>query len=95
MSGSGHPLPGSGEARHDEIPEHLEREKGRGDDPAAVVQPPGEAVAPDGETYPFDQVPEAPEPGDGAAGESGAIEADQAAHQDRGQSIAQAETDGR
>ena len=51
MSGSGHPLPGSEEARHNEIPEHLERDKGRGDDPAAVVQPAGEAVNPDGEPY--------------------------------------------
>lgn len=95
MSGSGHPLPGSGESRHDEIPEHLEREKGRGDDPAAVVQPSDEAVAPDGESYPFDHGPESPDEGGGTAGESDALEADQAAHQDRGQSIAQAETDGR
>jgi hypothetical protein len=48
--GSGHPLPGSGEARHDEIPEELEREKGRGDDAAETVQPDG-AVNPDGEPY--------------------------------------------
>ena len=51
MSGSGHPLPGSDEARHNEIPEHLERDKGRGDDPVAVVQPSVEAVNPDGEPY--------------------------------------------
>jgi hypothetical protein len=51
--GKGHPLPGSGEARHNEIPETLEREKGRGDDPAAVVQPDG-AVNPDGEPYRYD-----------------------------------------
>ena len=51
--GSGHPLPGSGEARHDEVPEDLEREKGRGDDPAKVVQPDG-AVNPDGEPYRYD-----------------------------------------
>ena len=50
---SGHPLPGSGEARHNEIPEELEQEKGRGDDPAAVVQPDG-AVNPDGEPYRYD-----------------------------------------
>ena len=49
--GSGHPLPASDEARHDEIPEHLEREKGKGDDPRAAVQPAGEAVNPDGEPY--------------------------------------------
>ena len=51
--GSGHPLPGSGEARHGEIPEDLEREKGRGDDPAEIVQPDG-AVNPDGEPYRYD-----------------------------------------
>jgi hypothetical protein len=48
--GSGHPLPASDEARHGEIPETLEREKGRGDDAAGVVQPDG-AVNPDGEPY--------------------------------------------
>ena len=53
--GSGHPLPGSGEARHDEIPEDLEREKGRGDDPPEVVQPDG-AVNPDGEPYRYRDV---------------------------------------
>lgn len=53
--GKGHPLPGSGEARHNEIPETLEREKGRGDDPAAIVQPDG-AVNPDGEPYRYDDV---------------------------------------
>ena len=49
MSGKGHPLPRSDEARHDEIPEHLEEEKGCGDDAKAGVQPAGDAVAPDGE----------------------------------------------
>ena len=52
-AGSGHPLPGSGEARHNEIPEELEGEKGRGDDPAEIVQPDG-AVNPDGEPYRYD-----------------------------------------
>lgn len=52
--GKGHPLPGSGEARHHEIPETLEREKGRGDDPA-VIQPDG-AVNPDGEPYRYDDI---------------------------------------
>lgn len=47
----GHPLPESEEARHDEIPEHLEREKGRGDDGRAEVQPAGDPVTPDGESY--------------------------------------------
>ena len=51
MDGRGHPLPASDEARHGEIPEALEAEKGLGDDPAAVVQPKGEAVNPDGEPY--------------------------------------------
>ena len=49
--GKGHPLPDSDEARHDEIPEHLERDKGRGDDAKAAIQPAGQAVAPDGEPY--------------------------------------------
>jgi hypothetical protein len=53
--GSGHPLPGSDEARHNEIPEDAEAEKGRGDDPAPVVQPEG-AVNPDGEPYRYDDV---------------------------------------
>ncbi len=48
--GKGHPLPASGEARHEEIPETLEQEKGRGDDPAAIVRPDG-AVDPDGQPY--------------------------------------------
>ncbi|WP_129793366.1 hypothetical protein [Sphingosinicella sp. CPCC 101087] len=50
-SGKGHPLPASAEARHGEIPEHLEREKGRGDDPAGLTQPGEEAVSPEGEAY--------------------------------------------
>src|SRR5688500_19047924 len=51
MSGKGHPLPRSDEARHNEIPEHLEEEKGCGDDAKAAIQPDGEAVGPDGEPY--------------------------------------------
>src|SRR3954471_9210357 len=54
MGGKGHPLPASHEARHGEIPEQIEAEKGLGDDPAAVVQPAGEAVNPDGERYRYD-----------------------------------------
>ena len=54
--GKGHPLPGSDEARHDEIPEHLERDKGRGDDAKATVQPAGQPVAPDGEPYGDDEL---------------------------------------
>jgi hypothetical protein len=49
--GKRHPLPESGEARHDEVPETLEREKGRGDEGAEIVQPSGRPVAPDGEQY--------------------------------------------
>lgn len=86
MSGKGHPLPRSAEARHDEIPEHLEAEKGCGDDAEAGLQPPGDAVAPDGEPYPHDVT--------GAAGEEDLAE-DQAAHQDRGQSLAEREADRR
>lgn len=63
--GKGHPLPASGEARHDEIPEQLEEEKGRGQDPAEITTP-KEAVNPDGEPYRYDDLgrgtPE-PEPG--------------------------------
>ena len=49
---AGHPLPASDEARRDLVPEHLEKEKGLGDDPAARVTPPGDAVDPDGRPYP-------------------------------------------
>jgi hypothetical protein len=51
--GKGHPLPASDEARHREIPEPIEAEKGLGDDPAPAVRPAGEAVNPDGEPYPY------------------------------------------
>lgn len=52
--GKGHPLPASDEARHGEIPEDLEREKGRGDDAKPVVTPGRVAVNPDGERYRYD-----------------------------------------
>jgi hypothetical protein len=81
--GKGHPLPGSGEARHNEIPETLEREKGRGDDWPAVVQPDG-AVNPDGEPYRYDDV---------GRGEEVDLAEDQRRHQDRGQSEAEVESD--
>ena len=77
MTGKGHPLPGSDEARHDQIPEHLERDKGRGDDAEAAVQPADQAVEPDGTPYE-------------AKGDV-SLKQDQAAHQDRGQGIAQSE----
>lgn len=47
-----HPLPQSGEARHDRIPETDEREKGEGEDCEAIVQPGPIAVDPDGRPYP-------------------------------------------
>ena len=83
MTGKGHPLPASDEARHDEIPESAEREKGRGDDSAPAVQP-DRAVMPDGEPYRYDQV------GDdaGAGPNDEDLKQDQVAHQDRGQSLA-------
>jgi len=54
MDGKGHPLPGSDEARHNEIPEELAAEKGCGDDAKPVVQPGHDAVSPDGEPYRYD-----------------------------------------
>lgn len=49
--GPHHPLPGSDEARHGEIPETIEAGKGRGDDPEPPIQPRGDPVNPDGEPY--------------------------------------------
>lgn len=74
-AGSGHPLPDSDEARHDEIPESLEHDKGKGDDAREPTQATPTAVAPDGTPYPTD---------DATRGED--LAQDQAAHQDRGQS---------
>ena len=54
MTGKGHPLPGSDEARHNEIPEDLAEAKGRGDDSKPVVQPGPAAANPDGEPYRYD-----------------------------------------
>ena len=65
MTGKGHPLPGSDEARHREVPEHLERDKGRGDDAKQVVQPDG-AVNPDGEPYRYDDLGRGPDTSQGA-----------------------------
>lgn len=53
---TGHPLPESDEARHNEIPEQLEREKGHGEEGEAVVQPRKPAVNPDGEPYRYDDL---------------------------------------
>jgi hypothetical protein len=63
---SGHPLPASDEARHNEIPEDLAGEKGRGDDARPVVQPSPEAVNPDGEPYRYDDLGRGPGTGAGA-----------------------------
>ena len=62
MTGKGHPLPASDEARHGEIPEHLERDKGEGDDARDAVQPAGEAVNPDGEPYAAEDLGRGPAP---------------------------------
>ena len=79
----GHPLPGSAEARESEIPEHLVRDKGLGDDPKERVQPRSDAVTPEGEPYPAG-------PGSDAPGE---LIEDQTEHQDRGQSAVETEGD--
>jgi hypothetical protein len=55
-AGTGHPLPASGEARHNEIPEDIEREKGRGDDDPEVATPDEPAVNPNGEPYRYDDL---------------------------------------
>jgi hypothetical protein len=50
-AGTGHPLPASDEARHDEIPEGLEQAKGEGDDGKTASRAGEPATNPDGETY--------------------------------------------
>ena len=57
MSGdgrSGHPLPASKEARHGEVPEHLEEKKGQGEDDAGQAAPHPHAVEPSGKPYDAD-----------------------------------------
>jgi hypothetical protein len=49
--GQGHPLPDSAEAREDQIPEHLVREKGHGGDAHAPASASEERVAPEGKRY--------------------------------------------
>ena len=66
MSGKGHPLPSSDEARHREVPEHLAREKGCGDDATDLVQPPDEAVNPDGRRYRYEDLGRGPDTSQGA-----------------------------
>jgi hypothetical protein len=51
-AGQGHPLPASDEARTEALPEHLLREKGKGDDEQEAARSGGKAAAPDGESYP-------------------------------------------
>ena len=53
---SGHPLPESDEARHNEIPESIEQEKGEGEEGKRAVQPREPAVNPDGEPYRYDDL---------------------------------------
>lgn len=67
MSGSGHPLPESDEARHGEIPERAEEEKGRGSEGQDVVTPHPTGVNPDGEPYRYDDLGRGPGSGKGAA----------------------------
>ena len=51
-AGKGHPLPHSDEARHGEIPESLEQEKGEGEDKGAISAGDRPLVEPDGTPYP-------------------------------------------
>jgi len=55
-SGKGHPLPHSDEARHGEIPESLEQEKGEGEDGEATSAGDRPVVEPDGTPYPATDV---------------------------------------
>lgn len=67
--GKGHPLPDSGEARHNEIPEGLAEDKGRGQDSAEIVSPSPEAVNPDGEPYRYDDLGRGPPTDEGVQDE--------------------------
>ena len=69
--GKGHPLPASGEARHNEIPEGVAREKGRGHDPAEIATPHPDGLNPDGEAYRYDDLGRGP---DGETGATPAVE---------------------
>jgi hypothetical protein len=53
--GKRHPLPQSGEARHNEIPETEEVEKGRGEEGEEITTP-SCAVDPDGNPYRYDDL---------------------------------------
>ena len=54
--GKRHPLPQSGEARHNEIPETDEEEKGRGEEGEAITTPSSEPVDPEGNPYRYDDL---------------------------------------
>ena len=58
--GKGHPLPESDEARHNEIPEDIAEEKGRGEEGREVVTPDPTGVNPDGERYRYDDLGRGP-----------------------------------
>ena len=58
---TGHPLPESDEARHREIPEHLEETKGRGDEGRGKVAPEPTGANPDGERYRYDDLGRGPD----------------------------------
>lgn len=62
--GKGHPLPGSDEARHNELPEDLAAEKGRGDDDREIVTPSPDGANPDGEPYRYDDLGRGPGSGE-------------------------------
>jgi hypothetical protein len=64
---TGHPLPQSDEARHGEIPEGLEREKGFGEDGGDHAAPGRPAVDPEGRPYRTDDLGRGPGP-DGGGG---------------------------
>ena len=51
-AGKGHPLPHSDEARHGEVAESLQQEKGEGEDKAAISAGDRPVVEPDGTPYP-------------------------------------------
>jgi hypothetical protein len=63
LSGTGHPLPESDEARHNEVPEHAAEEKGRGEEGREVVTPSPHAINPDGEVYRYDDLGRGPNAG--------------------------------
>ena len=61
MDGERHPLPKSDEARHNQIPEDLEQEKGHGGEGREVVSPHPAAVDPDRKPYRYDDLGRGPD----------------------------------